>query len=190
MLIAEFCQRSDLTRDAVRLYVRLGLIRPEVDAGNRYQRFTPADVERVAVIRMAQQLGFTLKQIVVLNREYEAGAMDTGRKLAVMRQQLQAVEAQAARMQEARKGRGAGSRRAGRGADVLRHARARGEHARRTSRTPTRGEHDEGMTHVRADSNRLGRKCPTGSGFSRRCALDHPWRSAGDHALEDAEKRM
>ena len=102
MLIAEFCQRSDLTRDAVRLYVRLGLIRPEVDAGNRYQRFTPADVERVAVIRMAQQLGFTLKRIVALNREYEAGAMDTGRKLAVMRQQLQAVEAQAARIETMR----------------------------------------------------------------------------------------
>lgn len=102
MRIAEFCERSDLTRDAVRLYVRLGLIRPEVDAGNRYQYFTPADVERVAVIRMAQQLGFTLKQIVALNREYEAGAMDTGRKLAVMRKQLQAVDAQAARVETMR----------------------------------------------------------------------------------------
>lgn len=102
MRIAEFCRRSELTRDAVRLYVRLGLVRPAVDAGNRYQYFTSADVERVAVIRMAQQLGFTLKQIVALNREYEAGAMDTGRKLAVMRKQLQAVEAQAARIETMR----------------------------------------------------------------------------------------
>lgn len=99
MLIAEFCQQSGLTRDAVRLYVRLGLVRPTVNVGNRYQHFTKADVERVALIRLGQQLGFTLKQIVELNREYEAGGMDTRRKLAVMRQQLDAVEAQAARVE-------------------------------------------------------------------------------------------
>lgn len=102
MLIAEFCQQAGLTRDAVRLYVRLGLIRPVVDGTNRYQQFSPGDVERAAVIRLAQKLGFTLKQIVTLNREYEAGGMDTGRKLAVMRQQLHAVEAQAAHVEAMR----------------------------------------------------------------------------------------
>ncbi|MFC5525391.1 MerR family transcriptional regulator [Rhodanobacter ginsengisoli] len=105
MLIAEFCRQAGLTRDAVRLYVKLGLITPAVGAhgSNRYQRFAAADVERAALIRTAQQLGFTLKQIVSLNREYEAGAMDTGRKLAVMRNQLEAVEVQAGRIRAMRK---------------------------------------------------------------------------------------
>lgn len=100
MLIAEFCRQSALSRDAVRLYVKLGLLVPQVGVGgsNRYQRFVEADVERAALIRTAQQLGFTLKQIVALNREYEAGAMDTGRKLAVMRGQLQAIEEKAGRI--------------------------------------------------------------------------------------------
>ena len=105
MLIAEFCRRADLTRDAVRLYVKLRLFTPNVGntASNRYQQFNEADLDRAAVIRTAQQLGFTLKQIVTFNREYEAGAMDTERKLAILRGQLQAVDVQAHRIRAMRK---------------------------------------------------------------------------------------
>ena len=105
MLIAEFCRRADLTRDAVRLYVKLGLFTPNVrhSASNRYQQFNDADLDRAAVIRTAQQLGFTLKQIVTFNREYAAGAMDVGRKLDIMRGQLQAVDVQAERIRAMRK---------------------------------------------------------------------------------------
>ncbi|MFA6231971.1 MAG: MerR family transcriptional regulator [Rhodanobacter sp.] len=105
MLIAEFCRQAGLTRDAVRLYVKLGLITPGVgvNGSNRYQQFADTDVERASLIRTGQQLGFTLKQIVALNREYAAGAMDTGRKLAVMRSQLQAVDLQAERIRVMRK---------------------------------------------------------------------------------------
>jgi DNA-binding transcriptional MerR regulator len=98
MLIAEFRRRTGLTRDAVRLYVKLGLLRPAVDPGNGYQRFDVADVERVGLIRTAQQLGFSLKQMVPLAREYEAGRLDVQRRLAVMRRQLEMIEAQAARI--------------------------------------------------------------------------------------------
>ncbi|MBB6243332.1 MerR family transcriptional regulator [Rhodanobacter sp. MP1X3] len=105
MLIAEFCRQADLTRDAVRLYVKLGLFSPNVghSASNRYQQFSDADLDRAAVIRTAQQLGFTLKQIVTFNREYAAGAMDRGRKLAIMRDQLEAVDLKAERIRAMRK---------------------------------------------------------------------------------------
>jgi len=105
MLIAEFCRRADLTRDAVRLYVKLGLFTPNVghSASNRYQQFNDADLDRAAVIRTAQQLGFTLKQIVTFNREYAAGAMDRERKLAIMRGQLEAVDLKAERIRAMRK---------------------------------------------------------------------------------------
>lgn len=102
MLIAEFRRRTGLSRDAVRLYVKLGLLAPSVDPGNGYQHFEDADVGRMALVRTAQQLGFTLRQIVDLNREYEAGALDTARKLAVMRGQLREVEAKAQRLQALR----------------------------------------------------------------------------------------
>ena len=105
MLIAEFCRQADLTRDAVRLYVKLGLFAPNVghNASNRYQQFGDADLDRAAVIRTAQQLGFTLKQIVTFNREYAAGAMDRERQLAIMREQLEAVDLKADRIRAMRK---------------------------------------------------------------------------------------
>jgi len=105
MLIAEFCRRADLTRDAVRLYVKLGLFAPNVghNASNRYQQFGDAELDRAAVIRTAQQLGFTLKQIVTFNREYAAGAMDRERQLAIMREQLKAVDLKAERIRAMRK---------------------------------------------------------------------------------------
>lgn len=105
MLIADFCRRAELTRDAVRLYVKLGLFAPSVgrSASNRYQHFSDADLDRAAVIRNAQQLGFTLKQVVTFNREYAAGGMDRQRKLDIMRGQLEAVDLKAARIRAMRK---------------------------------------------------------------------------------------
>ncbi|HEX7816662.1 MerR family transcriptional regulator [Dyella sp.] len=101
MLIAEFCRRADLTRDAVRLYVSLGLIKPGTSAsGSRYQHFEQADVERVALIKVGQHLGFTLKQIVALSQEYEAGALDRARRLAVMQAQLAQVQEKAAKLDQ------------------------------------------------------------------------------------------
>jgi MerR family transcriptional regulator, copper efflux regulator len=102
MLTADFCRRTGLTRDAVRLYVKLGLLLPAVDPGNRYQRFGEEDLERAAMIRTAQQLGFSLRQLGVLAREYDAGKMDLSRRLAVMRQQLAMVEEQAGRIETMR----------------------------------------------------------------------------------------
>ncbi|MBE1162011.1 MerR family transcriptional regulator [Dyella acidiphila] len=100
MLIAEFCRRAELTRDAVRLYVKLGLLKPGTGAigSNRYQHFDETDVDRAALIKVGQQLGFTLKQIAALNREYEAGGMDRTRRLAVMQAQLAQVQAKAAQL--------------------------------------------------------------------------------------------
>jgi DNA-binding transcriptional MerR regulator len=74
----------------VRRYVTLGLVKPSTDAfgSNRYQHFYEHDVNRAALIRIGQHLGFTLKEIVAVNREYEAGGMDRIRRLAVMQAQL------------------------------------------------------------------------------------------------------
>lgn len=98
MRIAEFRRRTGLTRDAVRLYVKMGLLKPAVDPGNRYQQFDEADVERADMIRTARLLGFSLGQMVPLAREYEAGRLDARRRLGVMRRQLAMVEAQVARI--------------------------------------------------------------------------------------------
>ena len=103
MWMAEFCKRAGLTRDAVRFYERLGLLSPVVDRSNRYRCFSDGDLERIALVRTAQQLGFSLRQIVPLSREFDAGALDSRRKLALMRDQLAMLDAQAAKLQAMRR---------------------------------------------------------------------------------------
>lgn len=103
MWMAEFCRRAGLTRDAVRFYVRLGLLKPALDGSSGYQCFDHADVERAAMIRTAQLLGFTLRQIVPLSREFDAGGLGAARKLALMRQQLAMLDERAAQLQAMRR---------------------------------------------------------------------------------------
>ena len=55
MLIKGFCEATGLSRDTVRFYVRRGLLSPAIGsgAGNRYQVFDAAQVERAKVIKAA-----------------------------------------------------------------------------------------------------------------------------------------
>ena len=66
MMIAAFARESRLSVDAVRLYVRRGLLHPEVGTkgGSRpYQVFSALDLEKARIIRAGQALGLSLKEI-------------------------------------------------------------------------------------------------------------------------------
>ena len=66
MMIAAFARASRLSVDAVRLYVRQGLLHPEAGTkgGSRpYQIFSPLDLEKARIIRAGQALGLSLKEI-------------------------------------------------------------------------------------------------------------------------------
>jgi len=68
VLISAFARRSKLSVDAVRLYVRQGLLRPEIGTkgGSRpYQVFSALDLEKARIIRVGQVLGLSLKEIGV-----------------------------------------------------------------------------------------------------------------------------
>jgi len=66
MMIAAFARESRLSVDAVRLYVRQGLLHPEIGmkGGSRpYQIFSALDLEKARIIRAGQVLGLSLKEI-------------------------------------------------------------------------------------------------------------------------------
>ena len=66
MMIAAFARESRLSVDAVRLYVRQGLLHPEVGTkgGSRpYQIFSALDLEKARIIRAGQVLGLSLKEV-------------------------------------------------------------------------------------------------------------------------------
>jgi molybdopterin-synthase adenylyltransferase len=66
MVISTFARESGLSVDTVRFYVRQRLLIPArgLKGGSRpYQMFSDADLETARVIRLAQALGLTLKEI-------------------------------------------------------------------------------------------------------------------------------
>lgn len=90
MLIKAFCEATGLPRDTVRFYVRRGLLSPAIGsgAGNRYQVFDAVQVERAKVIKAAQRLGFSLKEIAAMGTRYAGAGFGSEQKAAVLRAQI------------------------------------------------------------------------------------------------------
>lgn len=105
MLIAEFSKVTGLSRDTIRFYVRKGLLQPEIGRSgtNRYQSFDDEQVERALLIREAQSLGFTLREISALSDEYARGDLTVARQAELMRERLAAVDEQAVKLQRLRR---------------------------------------------------------------------------------------
>ena len=99
MLISNFARRAGLTTDTVRYYVRLGLLRPESGGkgGARpYQMFTAEHLLAARIIRTAQSLGMSLKEIAAISQARRAGGMTRDRSVEVLRAQLGRLEIKAA----------------------------------------------------------------------------------------------
>ena len=99
MLISEFARATGLSRDTVRFYVRRGLLKPlsgNKGGSNPYQVFTSEHVQMARTIRMAQSLGFSLREITALNAEYQAKRITRARGAEIMRWQLARLEEKAA----------------------------------------------------------------------------------------------
>ena len=102
MLISDFARLTGLTRDTVRFYARLGLLRPQTNGkGGRhpYSVFTDEDVRAVEVIRISQSLGMSLKEIAAFNEERRAGHLTCERRVEIMSAQLVSLKAKATELE-------------------------------------------------------------------------------------------
>jgi DNA-binding transcriptional MerR regulator len=99
MLISQFARETGLTPDTVRFYIRRGLLDPErgqKGGSARYQIFTREHVETAWVIRLAQSLGFTLREIAALNAEFQGDGVTLERRVAILQDRLRDLDQKAA----------------------------------------------------------------------------------------------
>jgi MerR family copper efflux transcriptional regulator len=82
----------------VRFYARLGLLHPKTNGkGGRhpYSVFTDKDIQAAEVIRIAQSLGMSLKEIAAFTEERRKGRLTCERRVEIMSAQLVSLESKA-----------------------------------------------------------------------------------------------
>jgi MerR family transcriptional regulator, copper efflux regulator len=94
MLIGEVARESGVSRDAVRLYTRLGLVTCTArQAGSRqYADYDPSAVELVKGIKVAQSIGFTLTELGPIAAAYVGGSLDDARQRELLAAKLGQIE--------------------------------------------------------------------------------------------------
>ena len=101
MLISEFARATNLSPDTVRFYVKRGLLKPEAGrrgGANPYQEFSAADVARARLVKLAQSLGFTLREISAIAQELDAAGLPRARRIAILEQRLGTLDDKAAEL--------------------------------------------------------------------------------------------
>lgn len=63
LTVSELSKVTQTTPDAIRHYVRIGLLIPSRDPVNGYKQFRDDDIKKTKFIRRAKGLGFTLSDI-------------------------------------------------------------------------------------------------------------------------------
>ncbi len=73
LTVGELSKAAQTTADAVRHYVRIGLLAPSRNPDNGYRLFSKNDAKKVKFIRQAKGLGFTLREIQAIFDHGTAG---------------------------------------------------------------------------------------------------------------------
>jgi len=63
MLIGELCRKTDMTKDTIRFYEKVGLLSDIQRKANGYKDYTDRHVEQLNLLKHAKELGFTLNEI-------------------------------------------------------------------------------------------------------------------------------
>lgn len=107
MRVSELAKVADVSPETIRYYARTGLL-PTHKQQNGYRFFTDADIRRLRFIRIAQVLGFHLKEIEEIIRLSEKGQSPCSRVRNILQsriietaKELDRVTQMYARMQDA-----------------------------------------------------------------------------------------
>jgi DNA-binding transcriptional MerR regulator len=101
MLIGEFAQRTGLSQDTIRFYIRKGLLAPQSSlkgGRNPYHLFLERDVSTARMIRFAQSLGMPLREIADVLRELQSEGLSKEREIEIMETQIAKLEQKAAEL--------------------------------------------------------------------------------------------
>jgi MerR family transcriptional regulator, copper efflux regulator len=102
MLIGELARISGMSKDGIRHYEEVGLIRStERRAGSRvYREYDAAAVARIEQVRQAQRLGLSLREIVPLLDAYADREVTLAETVAFLEERLAVVRGKVDELRE------------------------------------------------------------------------------------------
>lgn len=102
MRIGQFSEVTGLTRDTIRFYEKQGLLKPIRSGNGDYREYAATDADRCAMIRLGQQLGFSLQQIRELAEDWESNRLTPEKKRQQLDARLLDLDTQIATLQRMR----------------------------------------------------------------------------------------
>ena len=88
LTVTELAKQSGTTPHAVRYYTRMGLLRPERHPDNGYRLYPQREVGWLRFIRQAKQLGYTLKEILDIIHDADAGLSPCPRAREILERRI------------------------------------------------------------------------------------------------------
>jgi DNA-binding transcriptional MerR regulator len=102
LTIGKVAQLAGVTPDTIRYYERLGLVAKAQRTAGGYRQYPEGVAMRLALVRNAQQFGFSLREIAAFLRVREAGGKPCRDVRAAGQRMLHAVDRQIADLMAAR----------------------------------------------------------------------------------------
>jgi DNA-binding transcriptional MerR regulator len=97
MRIKDFERATGLKRSTIRFYEAQGVLHPEYGA-NGYRIYTEAQVEGVKLAQLAQQLGFSIREIAEAGEAWREGVLTPAEKSNILRTKLAECRVKQARL--------------------------------------------------------------------------------------------
>jgi MerR family transcriptional regulator, copper efflux regulator len=102
MLISKIAKIAGMSKDGIRHYEEMGLINSTPrHAGSRvYREYDPAVLETIEMIRQAQRLGLSLKEIGPLLKAYGSTPISAKQTIAFLEERLRVIREKQAALRE------------------------------------------------------------------------------------------
>jgi DNA-binding transcriptional MerR regulator len=102
MRIGELAALSSVSTRALRYYEKLGLVAPAARTASGYRIYGDDAVQRVAFIKAAQAIGFTLEEIAEVIEIRDSGQAPCSRTLEIIRRRLEEIDRKISDLEELR----------------------------------------------------------------------------------------
>jgi MerR family Zn(II)-responsive transcriptional regulator of zntA len=104
MLIKEVAEKTGFSKDTIRYYEKLGLIKigKKSRRGNNYKEYNEEIIDRLQIIKRAKHLGFSLNEIKELIESWANKSLSKKERIELFKSRIKLIDDKIKRLKEVR----------------------------------------------------------------------------------------